>query len=117
MQDNDQSIRRLQKKIEDEERQLQDKALNALLSTYEGRRLFWWMLEEAGIGGQPFTPDPHTTAFRCGELNVGNKILSRLFEVYPEAYVTMQKENEDAARAREQRIARKSGDVDGYDES
>lgn len=69
-----------------------DAAISACLNTSNGRRLLWWILELGHINQQPFTSNALSTAFQCGELNVGNQVLARIMEVNPDGYLTMMKE-------------------------
>ena len=77
-----------------------DAAVKALLDHRHGRRLLWWMLRIGGIGKQPFAVNALTTAFACGELNVGQQILDRIIAVSPEGYIEMMKENANESRER-----------------
>lgn len=72
-----------------------DSAIDALLQHGHGRRLLWWLLQIGRVGGQPYTGNALNTAFSCGELNVGQKILDRIISVSPEGYLTMMKEQAD----------------------
>lgn len=76
-------------------------AITALLEHRQGRKFFWWLLQLGRVGLQPFANNALNTSFNCGELNVGNKILSRLMEVAPDRYVEMIKENADEQRTRD----------------
>lgn len=80
-------------------------AIEALLKHTHGRKLLWWLLEIGKVGGQPFTPNALATAFGCGELNVGQQILSRIISVSPEGYLTMMKEQADERRNRDDELA------------
>lgn len=71
-----------------------DKAVLACTQSHEGRALLWWLLEQGRVNTQPFSRDPYTAAFNCGELNVGNQVLARIIEVNPEGYLTMMKEKQ-----------------------
>ena len=84
-------------------------ALEALLQHSHGRKLLWWLLEIGRVGSQPFTPNALSTAFGCGELNVGQQILSRITSVSPEGYLTMMKEQADARRTRDAELADAAG--------
>lgn len=75
-----------------------------LLKQPQGRKFLWHLLGMCHIGHQPFTTNALTTAFNCGELNVGQRILSELLEVDALGYVTMQKEMTNVDRTRNQSI-------------
>lgn len=78
-----------------------DAAILALLDHRHGRRLLWWMLTIGGVGRQPMASNALHTAFNCGELNVGQRLLDRIIHVSPEGYVIMMKENADERRTRD----------------
>lgn len=89
-----------------------DGAINALLQHQHGRRLLWWLLEIGKVGQQPFSIDASRTAFACGELNVGQRILDRVISVSPEGYIKMMEEMADERKQRDAELARA---VDGDD--
>jgi len=68
-----------------------------------GQRLLLWLLEISKVGNQPFTSNALTTAFQCGELNIGNQLLADLMETDPAGYVNMTSRR-DAERADRERI-------------
>ena len=77
-------------------------AVGALLEHLHGRRFLWWLLEVGAVGRQPFTGNELTTAFACGELNVGQRILERIINTSAAGYVAMlqEKQNERTERDR-----------------
>jgi hypothetical protein len=89
------------------------------------RELFWWLLSITRVSGQPFTTNALTTAFNCGELNVGQQVLAKLIEVDPAIYVRMQQEHQNeyqvrvldaiAERAGNASLDASSGDPGAYD--
>lgn len=68
--------------------------LNDAFKTHAGRATIWWLLELGQVNTQPFRGDAERTAFACGELNVGNRILSRITALNPDGYITMLKEKQ-----------------------
>ena len=104
-------VETLKRRWEREDRLNVDNAIAALFSDGGGRKFLWWLLELGKVGGQPFTGGAETTAFNCGELNVGNQILARLIEVSPEGYITSMKENANATRDRDTELGAAS-DID-----
>jgi len=86
-----------------------DGATGALLQHEQGRKFLWWLLEVAHIGHQPFSADPLITAFNCGELNIGQQVLSRITSVSPEGYVAMMKEKADERTRRDRELAAANG--------
>lgn len=78
------------------ERLAMDDGLRSLVSSYEGRRYIWWLLEVSrALGHNAFAETPERTAFNCGQQNVGQQILHHLIEVAPDAYLTLLKEEYD----------------------
>lgn len=65
-----------------EERAKQDREdARALIRTREGARFFARLLELCGVNRLSYTPgDTHATAFKEGQRNVGNAVLSWLSE-------------------------------------
>lgn len=76
-------------KVEDRIRLGENKAMSALLATGDGRDLLWRLLRMSGVGGTPYTDDPHRTAFNCGEQNVGLQIQAWIIETEPEGYLRL----------------------------
>lgn len=72
-----------------------DSSCEHLLSTREGRTYLWWLLRIGRVGAQPFTTNALTTAFGCGELNIGQQILAHIIEVNPAGYALMIQEKAD----------------------
>jgi hypothetical protein len=65
------------------------------------------------IGLQPYANNALNTAFNCGELNVGQRILDRIISVSPEGYLLMMKENNDEVKERDAELDReRNGGVD-----
>lgn len=77
-----------------------DAAITALFDHTHGRRFLWWLLEVGRVGTQPFTQNSLLTAFACGELNVGQRILDRMLFVSPDGYVSLLKEKENERNSR-----------------
>lgn len=97
-----------------------DSAIFTLLAERSGRRFLWWLLEIGKVGTQPYAGNAIHTAFACGELNIGQKILDRLLATSPDGYVLMMKENADEYRERTDALnhaadADRSGDSRGGD--
>jgi hypothetical protein len=71
-----------------------DDFIRAAVLHHQGREYLYWLLELCGIGRNPFTANALTTAFSCGELNVGQQIQAHLIEVAPNAFLEMLAEKE-----------------------
>jgi hypothetical protein len=67
-------------------------AVRQLLSVREGRELIWHLFQITGLHTTPFNLDSNVTAFKCGELNIGNQILALVIEANPEGYITLMKD-------------------------
>ena len=78
-----------------------DSAVSQAIADKEGRKFLWWLLEIGRIGSQPYSGNALNTAFTCGELNVGQRILDRIISVSPEGYLLMMKENNDERKERD----------------
>lgn len=75
--------------------------LISLLKTAYGRRFLWGLLKDCHILELPFVEGfPDSTAFNCGMMNVGNKLLSKILEVRPEALKEMQQFAKEEAHVR-----------------
>ena len=89
-----------------------DQTYRDLLSVPRGREFLWHLLEIGKVGLQPHTNNALSTAFNCGELNVGQQILSRILTVDASGYVRMLQEKADGERARNAGNADDAGDGD-----
>jgi hypothetical protein len=86
-------VRKLQRKHIEENLRDRDGGLKHLLTTYEGRRFYWLLLEDCGVFRNPFTGNALSTSFNAGEQNVGQKLLAHLMQTAPAAFQKMQQEN------------------------
>jgi hypothetical protein len=93
-----------------------DSAVSKAIADAEGRKFLWWLLEIGRIGGQPYTTNALNTAFNCGELNVGQRILDRIISVSAEGYVLMMKENEREVNERDKQLSVDEADGTGTEE-
>ena len=84
----------LRERVEKSEEQLD---IYWLMSEPAGRRVAMRMLNNAGCFRPSYTQgDSHHTAFREGERNQGNWLLTQVLKETPEQYALMLKENSDA---------------------
>lgn len=68
--------------------------IKALMDLPQGRAWMYDLLEFCHIYHTPFVAgQPDSSAFRAGEQNVGQKILSDVVEANPDAYMQMCKES------------------------
>lgn len=95
-----------------------DSAVSRFVADREGRKFLWWLLEIGRVGLQPYANNALNTAFNCGEMNVGQRILDRIISVSPEGYLTMMKENSDEVKERDAQLdlERNGGLADPTDE-
>lgn len=69
--------------------------IRASMGLRQGREYFYWLLGITNLNANPFTSNALTTAFNCGEANVGQQVRDHLIAVSPDHYLTMLKEKED----------------------
>lgn len=87
-----------------------DAAVAGLLQHPHGRRYLYFLLEISGaIGVNPFTGDSLTTAFKCGEQNVGQQIMAHIIEVNGDGFLTMLREREAERKEQENANASAQG--------
>lgn len=103
---------RLKRRWQKEDELAIESAVNQAISDPQGRKFLWWLLEIGKIGMQPYAGNALNTAFACGELNVGQRILDRIISVSPEGYLTMMKENENERKERDALLDQERGAVD-----
>ena len=73
-------------------RQRRDDEFKWLMDSPSGRSFVWWLLSEAGVFRNPLGHTDAMTNFRCGEMNVGQKLMAKIHELAPDRYETMVKE-------------------------
>lgn len=67
--------------------------VKAMMAVREGRAWMYGHLEACHVFHTSFVAgDPHATSFRCGEHNVGLRLLADVMAAAPEQYVEMIKE-------------------------
>jgi len=65
------------------------KDLEAVLSTPQGRRFVWWLIEDlSGMLRNPMTGNARTY-FHLGEQNVGRELMGRVQREQPKQFLTM----------------------------
>ena len=69
------------------------KFIQAAMSHEEGRGWFFDILNFCKVFRTPFSEDPYKTAFGCGELNIGLRILEDIQIAAPKEYIAMIEEN------------------------
>lgn len=84
-----------------------DSAISAMLQHSQTRRYLWWLLYIShAVGENAFTSNALTTAFACGEQNIGQQVLAHMLEVAPDGFLTLMKENADERKRREDELTR-----------
>lgn len=83
------------KKVEKSKRLRLDNFVSAAMGTREGREYFWWLMEIAHIGRNPFTSNALSTSFECGELNIGQQVQAHIMEIAPGHYLKMVQEKQE----------------------
>jgi hypothetical protein len=73
--------------------------IRASLKFPEGRDFFYWLLSITGLNANCFSTNALTTAFNCGQTNIGQIIQGKMIEADPDLYLMMLKEQENARRA------------------
>lgn len=74
---------------------VKDDWLREAMSTRDGRRYFWELLERAHINSTSFHQSNAQTAFNEGERNFGLMILADITRAAPDLYLTMIKESKE----------------------
>ena len=93
-------VQKLQKRhLREDEMTWQD-GIKLVMSTQQGRRMVWLFLAECGVFRNPATANALSTQFACGEMNVGQRLLARITELAPDAFLVMQKESIDVGHTR-----------------
>jgi hypothetical protein len=72
-----------------------DNFVKAALIHKEGREYLYWLLELCKMGRNPYSGNALSTAFACGELNVGQQIQAHIIEVAPADFLKMLAEKEE----------------------
>jgi hypothetical protein len=86
-----------------------------IMERADGRAYLHDLLVTCHIFAQPFSPEPTVTAFACGELNVGQRILADIMAYCPDTYVTMMREANARSTTDDVRRSRSDADSNGDD--
>jgi hypothetical protein len=87
-------VERLQKLAREREAAMND-FIQGAMRVPQGRVFFYELLAMCKIGVNPFTTHALTTAFNCGERNIGDQIQARLTVLSPNLYLQMLKEQQE----------------------
>lgn len=78
------------------DKQQLDDAVRAMLQHQSTRRYLYWLLDIGkAIGQNAFSGNALSTAFQCGEQNVGQQVMAHLIEVSPDGFLTLLRERQD----------------------
>jgi len=64
-------------------------ALQEVLKSPSGKRVLFWVLEQAAIYRDAFAGDNNATNYVLGQQSIGRKIIERMGDVDPRAYPTL----------------------------
>lgn len=110
-------VRRAEKLAKQADRQRAE-VVTGIMSVTNGRGWMYEFLANCHIYANPFTADPLRTAFACGEMNVGQKLLADIMLYCPDSYIIMIREhNERSYAAERSRSQDNDGGVEGSDNS
>lgn len=62
------------------------KALASVAGSHEGRRVLFWVLEQAGIYQDAYSADDAATNYRLGQQSIGRRLIEAFDLVDPRAY-------------------------------
>lgn len=62
------------------------KALGSVAGTPEGRRVLFWVLEQAGIYQDAYSADDAATNYRLGQQSIGRRLIEAFDLIDPRAY-------------------------------
>lgn len=109
------SVRQAQKTAKIAE-SLRHATLTQLMSTPTGRAWMYDLLARCHIGSTPFSTDALTTAFQCGEQNIGLQLWGDLQSTCPDQYILMMREYYERSTIGQRSGGEdRDGDVDGPD--
>jgi len=63
--------------------------IRQVMSTEQGRRIVWAVLEQGKVFGSTFAVDPAVTAFNEGQRNIALALFMRVMSACPEQYLKM----------------------------
>ena len=72
--------------MDDREEKDLDEALRALLKTDHGKRVVFWVLEQAAIYRDPFSGDDAATNYGLGSQAIGRRLIQRLDQIDARLY-------------------------------
>jgi hypothetical protein len=92
--------------------------VQAMLLHRSTRKYLYWLMDIGkAIGQNAFTADALTTAFQCGEQNVGQQVMAHLIEVAPDGFLALLKEVGDERNRRDTELNKLRDAASGDDTS
>ena len=92
-----------------------DGLVNYIMGLVDGRAFVHDLLTYCHVFDQPFSTDPYSTAFGCGQLDVGQVLLRQIVRVCPDSYVQMTREANARDITNDARLSRSDKDSNGRD--
>ena len=87
--------------------------INNIMGMVDGRAYIHDLLVSCHVFTQPFSANALVTAFACGELNIGQRILADIMAYCPDDYIQMMREANARSTADDARRSRSDKDADG----
>jgi hypothetical protein len=88
-----------------------DAFLHNSMGMADGRSYFHSILVRCHVFANPYAGDAGSTAFACGELNVGQQVLADIMRVCPDEYIKMMREANARDAADDSRRTRSDEDT------
>lgn len=92
--------RRLQQRMEREDKDAYDRGLASLVSTPHGRRFLWLFCLSLGLEDTAFTADRESTDFRLGRKSAAEELMKAIRDDHHEQHLQLLKENNDVHQQR-----------------
>jgi hypothetical protein len=89
--------------------------ISHIMGLVDGRTYIHDLLTACHIFRQPFSPNAQVTAFACGELNIGQRLLSDIMRFCPDDYIVMMREANARKSTSDARRGRSDKDAGGPD--
>lgn len=97
---------KLQARWQKQDQTDRQEALAALMQHSKGRALLnYWLQLGKAIGVNPFSGNALQTAFNCGELEVGQRMMTEVIEADPEGFLTLLREQANVKSSRAAELA------------
>ena len=74
-----------------------EEVMRSIMITSPGRAWMFRKLVRLHIYSNPYSANPHDTAFSCGELNIGQMLVAEIDRACPDMYLLMMREANERA--------------------